>query len=168
VKMIGGLMLLIMVAGCIHRSPETEVLAAFRKAGLQTIQPENRVDSAAAARCASPATSVAFITRDTAIVKYFQDCAGCPGPPSCGVVRFETDYLFVRRNGNWQVERAVAGGAIQTSSLTPFPGANVYASLSESSFSSRTAAQTQAGPSARRRSPSIAAPARTGSSRSAA
>ena len=166
-KMIGGLMLLIMVAGCIHRSPETEVLAAFRKAGLQTIKRDTRVDSAAA-RCASPASSVAFVTRDTAIVKYFQDCAGCPGPPSCGVVRFETDYLVVRRNGNWQVERAVAGGAIQTSSLTPFPGANVYASLSESSFSSRTAAQTQAGPSARRRSPSIAAPARMGSSRSAA
>ena len=113
-KALSALALLASAAACVHRSPEAAVRAAFNEARLLRGWPSARLDSAALA-CTSPSTKVEFIAEDTAALKYFQDCAGCPGIRSCGTVRFETDYLIVKRNGNWKVDKAVGGGTIQMS-----------------------------------------------------
>ena len=112
--MIVGLMLLASVAGCVHRSPEARVLAAFRSSRFAA----NPVDSdrdTVARKCTATTAHVSSITGDTAIVSVFQDCVGppCPAGMNCmgNVVRFETDYLVVRINGRWTVERPIAGGA---------------------------------------------------------
>jgi hypothetical protein len=107
------------VVGCIHRSPEQRVLAAFKDySGTRVERPMNAPDTNAA-KCTPSQTGVAFIKGDTAIVKMWQDCAGppCPVGQNCmgNVMRFETDYLLVRRNGKWTVERPVGAGAMVAS-----------------------------------------------------
>jgi hypothetical protein len=113
VKAVTAFALVASTAACVHRSPEAAVIAAFNEAS-QTGFEGAHLDSAARG-CTSPATKVQFIAKDTAVLKYFQDCAGCPGVPSCGTLRFETDYLILKKNGHWKVDKAVGGGVIQTS-----------------------------------------------------
>ena len=105
-----------LLIGCVHRSPEARVLAAFREYRSPK-QPADHAPDTSAAKCTSPRTSVAFIKGDTAIVALRQDCAAvtrCPAGFSCGMVRFGTDYLMLKKNGKWSVEKTVGGGAYAT------------------------------------------------------
>ena len=113
-KGVTAFALVASTAACVHRSPEAAVIAAFKEASSQSGLQGARLDSAARG-CTSPATKVQLIAKDTAVLKYFQDCSGCPGVPSCGTLRYETDYLVLKRNGHWKVDKAVGGGVMQIS-----------------------------------------------------
>src|SRR2546423_4426248 len=108
---IASIVLLTDVAGCFPRSPEQAVIAAY-KGDRASIAGDSLV-------CTKPSAhrSAESMDRDTAIVRVFQDCVK-PAPPrpagptfgNGSSVRVETDYLVVRRNGRWKVERPLAGG----------------------------------------------------------
>ena len=71
----------------------------------------------AAVNASKPAAHVSAINGDTAIVALFQDCIRrtppCAAGFNCrtGAVRFEWDYLVVRTNGKWKLDRAIAGSS---------------------------------------------------------
>jgi hypothetical protein len=107
--------LMIAAVACVHRSPEDRVLTAFREASLQ--QPTRPPADSAGAKCTLLKPKVVFVSGDSAIVALRQDCASvasCPTGFSCGMVRFETDYLMTRKDGRWRLEKAVAGGVSAT------------------------------------------------------
>ncbi len=118
-KRVGLLLVLLTPLACMHRSPEAYVLAAFRKSGY-TKPTDFEPRDTLASRCGEPTAHVASITGDTAIVSVFQDCIDrrvppCPAGANCmysNAIRLETDYLVVRRNGKWKVDRPVAGGTL--------------------------------------------------------
>ena len=112
------MLLSLLIAGCLHRSPEDRVLAAFRETGLANERATGVTDTTAA-KCTSPTAHVSYVRGDTAVVGLFQDCAPPAPPPPKGqnrisgnAVRFETDYLVLRRNGKWKVEKPISGGAM--------------------------------------------------------
>jgi len=77
-----------------------------------------RVADTTAVKCTSFTAHVNQITGDSAVVALFQDCI-IPAPPcptqncrSANAMRYQTDYLVVRRNGKWQVEKPIGGGAM--------------------------------------------------------
>jgi hypothetical protein len=112
------MLLLPLIAGCIHRSPEDRVLAAFRETGLANARVADVADTTAA-KCTALTAHVKYISGDTAVVGLFQDCATpAPTPPkgqnriSANAIRFETDYLVVRRKGQWKVVKPIGAGAM--------------------------------------------------------
>jgi hypothetical protein len=64
--------------------------------------------------------SVDTMMRDSAYARLYMDCVRdpqrCPsGEPTCvtwhsGIVRMSTEYLLVRKKGEWKVARPVSGG----------------------------------------------------------
>lgn len=112
--------LLLLLAACLRRSPESRILAAFRETDFEKERTDSPRDSTAA-KCTAITTVVREIMRENAIVAVFQDCAGphCPSGQNCmggNAIRFETDYLMVRSNGRWHVCRPIAGGATPVTS----------------------------------------------------
>lgn len=107
-----SLFVLVGVTGCIHRSPEAQVLAALDHARIGGAAKASVADSTT--NCTALQTKLARLEGDTAIVRIWQDCASrCPTGSNCmNSVRLETDYLMVRRNGKWNVEHVAGGAAV--------------------------------------------------------
>ena len=105
-----------VAAACLHRSPEDRVMAAFGE--IPSSQPGVCLMDNTAVNASKLVAHVSAINGDTAIVALFQDCirrtAPCPPGFNCrsGAVRFETDYLVVRRNGKWKLDRALGGATL--------------------------------------------------------
>ena len=105
--------LLLLLAACLHPSPESRILAAFREGGLASERTDHPADPRAA-KCTAVKTVVKQIMRENAVVAVFQDCPGppCPSGQNCtgNALRFETDYLMVRNYGRWKLCRPVSAG----------------------------------------------------------
>ena len=113
-------LVLLTSVGCLHRSPEQQVLAAFRKSDYTNpVDFEPRENSLS--KCSAPMEHVSTITGDTAVVVVFQDCIDrrippCPAEANCmggNAVRLETDYLVVKHSGRWRVDRPISGGILR-------------------------------------------------------
>jgi hypothetical protein len=97
--------------GCLHRSPKDVVMKAI-KSEHASVAGDSVVCSKLVAHQDTAGT-------DTAIVRVFQDCVKPGAAQSAGArfgsgnsFRIETDYLVVRRNGRWEVDRPIAGATI--------------------------------------------------------
>lgn len=115
------LILLVPVIGCLHRTPEQQVLAAFSRQTQLRNQPADCSKDGATliAKGSVPQAHVSELKGDTAIVRVWYDCAWrkspCANGQACtggGVTRVETDYLVVRQDGAWKVERPISGGSV--------------------------------------------------------
>ena len=118
-KRVVQIVLLLATSACAHASPEARILAAFREAPNIRVA-DNPERDTLAAKCGAPTTAVRLVRRDTAVVALIQDCidrrlSACPVGMNCMTpqgLRFETDYLVLRKNGKWKVDRAIGGASI--------------------------------------------------------
>ncbi len=108
--------LLLILAACVHQSPESRILAAFGEGMVRSERTDHPADTTVK-NCGEVTTLVTNIMRENAVVAVFQDCtiarSPCPSGQNClggNAVRFESDYLMVRTNGRWKVCRAISGG----------------------------------------------------------